>query len=88
MQYTANNSATVCDPIDVCRDCVSPPPKVGETGFERCFPIQNYKRYYTSEYGSVRGVEAMKKEIFLRGPISCGIYSTPELHNYKTGIYF
>lgn len=30
----------------------------------------------------------MKKEIFLRGPISCGIYSTPAFHDYKTGIYF
>jgi len=29
----------------------------------------------------------MKKEIFNRGPIACGIFSTKAFHGYKTGVY-
>ena len=29
----------------------------------------------------------MKSEIFEYGPISCGIYATEKLHNYKGGIF-
>ncbi len=38
-----------------------------------------------SEYGSISGSAAMKKEIFHRGPIACGIYAMPLL-NYESGI--
>lgn len=30
----------------------------------------------------------MKKEIFARGPISCGIYSTPLFHDYEGGYIY
>ena len=36
--------------------------------------------------GSIRGAESMQKEIFNRGPISCGIDAQPIL-NYQGGIY-
>jgi len=38
-----------------------------------------------SDYGSISGAEAMMKEIYHRGPISCGIDAMPLL-NYESGI--
>jgi cathepsin X len=39
------------------------------------------------EYGPVSGVENMKAEIYLRGPIVCGVDATEELELYKGGIF-
>eukprot|EP00971_Amphidinium_carterae_P011490 226170-Amphidinium_carterae.1 len=38
-----------------------------------------------SDFGSISGADAMMKEIFQRGPISCGIDANPLL-NYEAGI--
>ena len=68
-----------CKDLYICRDCVPPPPKEGESGLENCKAITDYQRYYASEYGSVRGATNMKKEILKRGPIACGIQATEKL---------
>ena len=75
-QYDALDHPDVCTDWNVCRDCKSPPPAADETGYERCWAIENYKRYYASEYGFVKGADNMKKEIMARGPISCGMFVT------------
>eukprot|EP00343_Euplotes_focardii_P011117 CAMPEP_0205830756 /NCGR_PEP_ID=MMETSP0206-20130828/42076_1 /ASSEMBLY_ACC=CAM_ASM_000279 /TAXON_ID=36767 /ORGANISM="Euplotes focardii, Strain TN1" /LENGTH=450 /DNA_ID=CAMNT_0053134715 /DNA_START=386 /DNA_END=1735 /DNA_ORIENTATION=+ len=77
----------VCTPFNVCRDCKGPPPSADEDGLENCWAVENPKKYYVSEYGFVQGVDQMKAEIFKRGPISCGIKTTPDLHAYKGGVY-
>ena len=87
MQYDAHDTVDTCNPFNVCRDCVPPIPKADETGLDTCWAVEEYKHYYVSEYGEVSGVDAMKKEIFARGPISCSIHSTPEFQQYKTGVY-
>lgn len=79
-------SAT-CDPFYVCRDCKGPAPPPEETGFDNCWNIEKFKTYFVSEYGHVKGADNMKAEIFSRGPISCGIRSTPKFEAYKGGIY-
>jgi len=43
--------------------------------------------YYIDDYYDVSGATAMKAEIYLNGPISCGLYQSPGLLNYQGGIY-
>jgi cathepsin X len=59
-----------CDPIHICRTC----------NHEGCFPVTDMKRWFVSEYGGIIGVDQMKAEIYHRGPISCGMYSTEAFH--------
>lgn len=81
-QYVALNLLDrVCEHIDVCRDCQGPPPAVGEDGLDQCKTVPAIK-YYVSEYYSVKGIEQMKSELAIHGPISCGIDATPEFHKY------
>jgi len=47
--------------------------------------LDSYPNVTISDYGSISGAEAMKKEIHARGPISCGIDAAPLL-NYESGI--
>jgi cathepsin X len=86
-QYTAYNLTDhMCENIDICRDCSPPPPEEGEDGMDGCRAVPN-KKYYVSEYYYIKGVEAMKADLFVHGPISCGIDSTPEFHKYTGGVY-
>lgn len=45
----------------VCRDCSPPIPAAEESGLDTCRAITDYRRYYASEFGSVRGTMNMKK---------------------------
>ena len=53
-----------CSPVNKCKNCN---PK-GD-----CFIPDQYYTYGISEFGSVKGEEAMMQEIYQRGPIACGI---------------
>jgi len=44
-------------------------------------------RYFTSEFGHVKGELAVRKEIFARGPISCCMATTDAFHNYTGGVF-
>merc|ERR1719409_1111202 len=68
-----------CTPENVARTCSTFPP----SGF--CGAIKNYPNATISEYGSISGADAMAKEIFARGPISCGIDASPIL-KYTGGV--
>lgn len=89
LQYDAQNHGPVEDctvpNIDLCRDCTWPPPPVGETG--KCWAREKFHRYFVSEYGEVSGAKHMKKEIYKRGPIGCGIMVTEKFEAYDGGIY-
>jgi len=72
-QYTAYNLVDrMCTDIDICRDCTWPPPPVGSDGMDTCFAVEDTK-YYVSEYYSFKGITNMKTELYLHGPIGCGI---------------
>ena len=73
----------VCTPEEQCLNCRRNP-----SGGSICWPIDNFKRWYVSDHGSLRGANNMKKEIFARGPISCGMFATEKFETvYTTGIY-
>ena len=76
MRYEAKDME--CTDINTCRDC-----HMGED----CFAVKNYTKVYVSEYGSVSGEENMMKEIYARGPITCGIADPDTFKAYKGGIY-
>jgi len=89
MVYEAKDGGPVSDcskpNIDLCRDCTWPPPKVGEK--PNCWAKKNFTRYHAEEYGYVRGVANMKKEIWKRGPIGCGVDATTKFDKYDGGIF-
>ena len=67
-----------CNDMNLCRDC-----HMGEG----CFAVKNYTKVYVEEYGSVSGEEDMMKEIYARGPITCGIADPQSFKDYTGGIY-
>lgn len=49
-----------------------------------CYEVPSYIGYGVKEYGNVNGSEAMMKEIYARGPISCSMDANPEfMFNYS-----
>jgi len=86
-QYTATNlDKRTCGDIDKCKDCKGPPCPVGQTCQDQCWAVP-YKKYYASNYYSLRGADKMKAEIYKYGPISCGIQVTNAFEDYSGGIY-
>jgi len=68
-----------CTDENVARTCSTFAP----SGF--CGPVKNYPNATIAEYGTIEGADAMAKEIYARGPISCGIDAAPIL-KYTGGI--
>ena len=74
-----HDNGIACSAMTMCRNC-SPG--------EACFVPDKYHVYGVEEYGSVpAGEEAMKQEIYQRGPIACGIAVPQALDDYTGGIY-
>jgi len=71
---------TKCAAANVARTCGSFDHEGGA-----CSGLSSFPNATISEYGSISGADAMMKEIFNRGPISCGIDANPLL-NYESGI--
>lgn len=70
-----------CSAISTCETCWP------ETG---CTKPKKYLTYTIEEYGDVTGDDqeaAMMREIYQRGPISCGISVTDALLEYTGGIF-
>jgi cathepsin X len=87
-QYVAYNLQHTCEPIDVCRDCIWPPPPEGDDGLSGCAAVTPDVRYYITDYYHVKGADQMKAEIYAHGPISCGIHVTDKFEwTYTGGIY-
>ena len=66
--------------INVARTCSTFP---SSGGF--CAAIADYPQITIDDYGSISGQKAMQKEIYARGPISCGIDASAILE-YQSGI--
>ena len=88
MQYRARDPLHgICQPMQVCEDCTSPPPDENESGRDRCTVVDKPRLYFVKEYGKVNGAEQMKLRL-QSGPIECGIAATVKFYEeYKGGIY-
>ena len=73
-----HDNGEVCSAMNVCRNC-SPG--------EACFVPDEYLVYGVDEYDTVVGEEAMKQELYQRGPLACGIAVPQSLDDYTGGIY-
>jgi len=69
-----------CKPENIARTCST----FTEMG-GKCVGLTKYPHATVTEYGSVSGADNMKKEIFKRGPIACGVNADP-LREYKGGV--
>eukprot|EP01038_Epipyxis_sp_PR26KG_P013566 gene13566-18206_t len=73
-QYQAKNMA--CSAINTCMNC---DPSAG------CSAVTNYPKITISEYGSVKGDDAIMAEIYQRGPVSAYINANC-IETYTGGI--
>jgi cathepsin X len=71
-----------CNARNSCFTCWPSP-----DGTSSCKRIKEYNRLVVAEHGRVQGREAMKAEIYARGPISCEIDATAGLDEYNGGVY-
>lgn len=69
-----------CSALNTARTCGSFSAEGGP-----CTGLSQYPNISISDHGSISGKDAMMKEIYNRGPISCGIDAMPLL-NYENGI--
>lgn len=80
--YLAANPAQAdCAAIKVCQNCMP-----GKNRYD-CFSVPEYKNWTVSKYGTVVGVQSIKKAIYEQGPVSCGIVMTPEFEAYIGGVF-
>jgi cathepsin X len=87
-QYVAKNldHSGDCEAIDQCRDCSPPAGFFVEPTLDDCYAVEDTK-YYIGDHYSIQGEDAMKTEIFMNGPISCGIHVSDDFEVYTGGIY-
>jgi len=57
-----------CSAMNIARTCSTFPESGG-----KCVGLSRYPNVTISDYGSISGAAAMQKEIYARGPISCGV---------------
>merc|ERR1719389_1041269 len=69
-----------CSALNIARTCGSFSSEGGD-----CTGLSSYPNATISDYSSISGADAMKKEIYKRGPIACGIDAMPLL-NWESGI--
>jgi len=79
---TCNNYQAInqqCTPLNQCGTCS---PSGG------CTTITTEQKFMVGDYGTIpKTADAIKAEIFARGPVSCGIDATAKLDAYTGGIF-
>lgn len=76
-----------CNIEGKCMNCAPGNSEHGLTWPGKCEAVADPIMYFIAEYGSVRGPHNMKAEIFMRGPIGCGMEATAGFRNYTRGVY-
>lgn len=83
MPYVAVNQA--CEPTNICRNCVGKPDPVTKLMQpDHCMSVPRWAGYGVGDYGNLSGEDAMMREIYARGPITCGFVTDPTfMYNYS-----
>jgi len=73
-----------CPPEGECLNCMY----IQGTQQTDCWPVKTFTKYRAKRWGRVVGEVAMMKEIYKRGPITCGI-SCPDgfTYDYREGVF-
>jgi len=86
--YVAENAADpTCSGIQQCENCAGPSPAAGQSGLSGCWAQPTFNQWKASEFGGVSGASKMKAEIYMRGPVGCGMEVTANFELYTGGIY-
>eukprot|EP01083_Nonionella_stella_P038240 104050_1 len=72
-----NNPHPENEEYNVCYTCSS----------SQCWTVEPDEVYTVQEYGYVQGTLNMKREIYARGPIGCGMFVDKGFERYSEGIY-
>jgi C1A family cysteine protease len=80
--YSAKNLE--CGDLAVCETCH---PTADSFSPGACEKVTEFTTYGVTEYGSISGADNMKKEIYTRGPISCGVDVTSKFEEYTSGVF-
>jgi len=60
----------------------------GDTTDYKCWPVDQYVKYYVKDYGFVTGEDKIKAEIYARGPVTCGLVCPDEFtYGYEGGVF-
>ena len=85
--YVAKNLNS-CDALHTCEEChPGSTPETFVPGVCKPVPETRYHRWWVSEFGDVSGAENMKKEIYVRGPIACGLFASTKFIEYQGGVF-
>lgn len=69
-----------CNKMNTCRTC-----STFEAFGGFCSEIDIFPNATVAEYGELPNADAIKKEVFARGPVACGVNAN-EILNYKGGV--
>ena len=67
-----------CSAMNIARNC---------NPGEACFVPDKYLTYEIDQFDTIKGEEAMKQELYQRGPIACDVAVPQALDDYTGGIY-
>merc|ERR1712032_1667304 len=84
MACSSENRDGFCQSVGIKKDAKNIARTCGTFG-EDCVGLNKYPNVTLADHGTIRGKDAMQKEIFNRGPIACGINAVP-IEDYVGGI--
>ncbi|KAF4659006.1 hypothetical protein FOL47_007762 [Perkinsus chesapeaki] len=54
-----------------------------------CRPTKHYRTWFARDYARLlNGTDQIKREIWKRGPVSCGVDATKQMDDYTGGVFF
>lgn len=92
-EYTAENWFGTPGNKQICKACSAWPPCPADKAWnstdcqDSCVATTPNRMYYSQDYYGVHGVEQMKAELYMWGPLECSIYATDNFDKYTGGIY-
>ncbi|EER01539.1 cathepsin z, putative [Perkinsus marinus ATCC 50983] len=55
----------------------------------KCRPTRHYRTWFATDYARLlNGTDQIKREIWKRGPVSCGVDATKQMDDYTGGVFY
>ncbi|KAF4682068.1 hypothetical protein FOZ60_011197 [Perkinsus olseni] len=81
--YTATNFDDFlgwCPAEARCMECTDGP--------DGCKATANYRTWHVRDFARLEGADQIKREIWKRGPVGCGVDATKQMDDYEGGIFY